>query len=310
MDKLLLIQKLGNFVEYYSQALVDIGEFQTFATVPSKIAMKTASVIQAKIESQQSAVQVVQHSVKSQQSESQTPQTQNTQQPQNQSQIQQQMAKKTTQTPPTGVKSSPKTMINVPVVNLDAFTTLDDLKAELEKSCNCELKTYATKTVFGDGNSQAKILVIGEAPGQEEDLAGLPFIGRSGELLMNAFKSISLEREKNFYITNNIFWRPPGNRKPTDEEMEICRPYLAKIVEIIKPHAIICVGSVAAQNVLQTEETISSMRNKIYTQAKSFIYTGKIFAIYHPSYLLRNPSKKYDMYKDLLFIQEQIGEIL
>lgn len=301
MEKLLLIQKLGNLVEYYSKTLAEIGEFQTFAKVPSKIVIEEISQIKTPPQMQVASPT---------QSQTQQPQPQQTpSQPKPQYQPQetlQTMAKKITQ--PTEKPSKPSP--SVPAVNLDAFTTLDALKEELEKSCNCELKTFATKTVFGDGNPNAKILVIGEAPGQEEDIAGVPFIGRSGELLMNAFKSINLERSKNFYITNNIFWRPPGNRKPTDEEMEICRPYLAKIVEIIKPQAIICVGSVAAQNVLQTEETISNMRNKIYTQAKSFVYTGKIFAIYHPSYLLRNPSKKYDMYKDLLFIKEQIGDAL
>ena len=287
MERSLLMQKLETVVKYYAKTLADIGEFQTFARIPAKI----------EIEATLSLPEV-----------QQSPKTQ----PQPQ-QISQPMAKKPPQETP--IAKIPKKVAStiqnsVPNVNLESFTNLDDLKAELEKSCNCELKTYATKTVFGDGNPNAKILIIGEAPGQEEDIAGVPFIGRSGELLMNAFKSISLEREKNFYITNNIFWRPPGNRKPTDEEMDICRPYLAKIVEIINPTVIICVGSVAAQNVLQTEETISNMRNKVFLESIPLKYAGKIFAIYHPSYLLRNPSKKYDMYKDLLFIKEQIGEIL
>lgn len=294
MEKLLLIQKLETLVKYYSQALLDIGEFQTFARIPTKIELETIP---------QPQVQQNPH------------QPQQISQPITQ-QITHSMAKKLPQEIPSTVpKKVASTVKNsIPNVNLDSFTTLDDLKEEVEKSCNCELKSYATKTVFGDGTPQAKILVIGEAPGQEEDLAGVPFIGRSGELLMNAFKSINLERQTNFYITNNIFWRPPGNRKPTDEEMEICRPYLAKIVEIVNPKVIICVGSVAAQNVLKTDETISNMRNKVFLESIPLNYTGKIFAIYHPSYLLRNPSKKYDMYKDLLFIKEaiteQIGEIL
>ena len=288
MEKLLLIQKLETLVKYYSQALVDIGEFQTFAKIPAKIEQKPS-------QNQQTSQQ--------------------TSQPITQQTLPQPMPKKPPQEVPSVPKKITSTVKNsIPNLNLEAFTTLDALKEEVEKSCNCELKSYATKTVFGDGNPQAKILVIGEAPGQEEDLAGVPFIGRSGELLMNAFKSINLERQTNFYITNNIFWRPPGNRKPTDEEMEICRPYLAKIVEIVNPKVIICVGSVAAQNVLKTEETISNLRNKVFLESIPLNYTGKVFAIYHPSYLLRNPSKKYDMYKDLLFIKEtiteQIGEIL
>ena len=274
------MQKLETVVKYYAKTLADIGEFQTFARIPTKIEIEK------------------------------TPPPQKLIQPQ---QILQPMAKKPPHEAP--IAKIPKKVActiqnSVPNMNIESIRTLEDLKTELEKSCNCELKTYATKTVFGDGNPKAKILIIGEAPGQEEDIAGVPFIGRSGELLMNALKSISLEREKNFYITNNIFWRPPGNRKPTDEEMDLCRPYLAKIVEIINPTVIICVGSVAAQNALQTEETISNLRNKVFLESIPLKYAGKIFAIYHPSYLLRNPSKKYDMYKDLLFIKEQIGEIL
>ncbi len=294
MEKLLLIQKLETLVKYYSQALLDIGEFQTFARIPTKIDIETIPQPQV---------------------QQNPPQPQQISQPITQ-QINHSMAKKPQQEVSSAVpKKITSTVKNsIPSMNLDSFTTLDDLKEEVEKSCNCELKTYATKTVFGDGNPNAKILVIGEAPGQEEDLAGVPFIGRSGELLMNAFKSINLDRQTNFYITNNIFWRPPGNRKPTDEEMEICRPYLAKIVEIVNPKVIICVGSVAAQNVLKTEETISNLRNKVFLESIPLKYIGKIFAIYHPSYLLRNPSKKYDMYKDLLFIKEtiteQIGEII
>lgn len=294
MEKLLLIQKLETLVKYYSQALVDIGEFQTFARIPAKITIE--AIPQPPL--QPSPQPQVQHKL-----------------PQPQQTLPQPMPKKPPQEVPSVPKKVASTVKNsIPNVNLESITTLDALKEEVEKSCNCELKTYATKTVFGDGNPQAKILVIGEAPGQEEDLAGVPFIGRSGELLMNAFKSINLDRQTNFYITNNIFWRPPGNRKPTDEEMEICRPYLAKILEIINPKVIICVGSVAAQNVLKTEETISNLRNKVFLESIPLKYSGKIFAIYHPSYLLRNPSKKYDMYKDLLFIKEtiteQIGEIL
>ena len=290
MQKLLLIQKLETLVKYYSQALLDIGEFQTFARIPTNIELETIPQPQV---------------------QQNPPQPQQISQPITQ-QITHSMAKKLPQEIPSTVpKKVASTVKNsIPNVNLELIKTLDDLKEEVEKSCNCELKSYATKTVFGDGTPQAKILVIGEAPGQEEDLAGVPFIGRSGELLMNAFKSINLDRQTNFYITNNIFWRPPGNRKPTDEEMEICRPYLAKIVEIVNPKVIICVGSVAAQNVLKTEETISNLRNKVFLESVPLKYTGKIFAIYHPSYLLRNPSKKYDMYKDLLFIKEQIDSIL
>jgi DNA polymerase len=187
--------------------------------------------------------------------------------------------------------------------DVSKINTLPELKTYTETKPICDIQKFATKTVFGDGNSEAKILVIGEAPGQEEDLAGVPFCGRSGELLMNAFACINLERQKNFYITNNIFWRPPGNRKPTDEELLACKPILNKIIEIINPKVIICVGSVAVQNILEVDDSISTLRQKELTSKH---YPQKIFAIYHPSYLLRNPSKKYEMYKDLLFINGTI----
>ncbi len=272
---------IGSIVEYYSQTLTELGEFQCFATQPIKI------LIEKLPEKFQHILEIAEMP---------------------------KIIEKTTyenlklNTPPIKTLAPQKEATAVNSVDLSTIENLDDLREEIEKSCICELKAFATKTVFGDGNPLAKILVIGEAPGQEEDLAGVPFIGRSGDLLMNAFKSIALEREKNFFITNNIFWRPPGNRNPTQEEMDACKPFLAKIIEIINPEAIICIGSVAAQNVLSSEETISNLRNKVFPQAKSLNYIGKIFAIYHPSYLLRNPSKKYEMYKDLLFIKGNLSD--
>ena len=194
------------------------------------------------------------------------------------------------------------------VVDLAGVSSIDDLKREVDSTCKCELKQFANKTVFCDGNPNAKILVVGEAPGQEEDMAGIPFCGRSGELLMNAFRVINLVREENIIITNNIFWRPPGNRNPEPQEIEACRPFLVKLAEIIKPEVVICVGSVAASSVLQTEGTISSLRGKVFGHAQGIgIKEGvKTFALYHPSYLLRSPAKKYELYKDLLFIKENI----
>jgi len=221
------------------------------------------------------------------------------------------------QAPQTQIVQKQEKPINQPLQNnvlfaeitneISTLTTLEELKDYTQTKQICDIQKHASNIVFGDGNATAKILVIGEAPGQEEDLAGVPFIGRSGELLMNAFSCINLSRQKNFYITNNIFWRPPGNRKPTEEELLLCRPILKKIIEIIKPEAIICVGSVATQNILETEDSISSLRQKELTSKH---FSQKIFAVYHPSYLLRNPSKKYEMYKDLLFIKSHINSLI
>ncbi len=193
-------------------------------------------------------------------------------------------------------------------INLDNITTLEELKKKLDSIELCEIQQFATNTVFGDGNQDAKIIVIGEAPGQDEDEKGIPFCGRSGQLLMNAFASIGLSREKNFFITNNIFWRPPGNRKPSEEEVMTCKPFVKKISEIIRPEVIICVGAVASQNILETDQTISLMRGKQFNT--TFGCDVKVFCIYHPSYLLRNPSKKYEMYKDLVGILPHISHLL
>lgn len=198
--------------------------------------------------------------------------------------------------------------INPEVENaVSTINTLEELQKYTEKAALCDIRKFATQTVFGDGNPNAKILVIGEAPGREEDLAGVPFCGQSGKLLMNAFSCIKLERAKNFYITNNIFWRPPGNRKPTEEELAACKPVLNGIIRIIDPKIIICVGAVAVQNILGSEQSVSSLRRK---ELSSPNYKQKIFAVYHPSYILRTPSKKYEMYKDLLFISEYITDML
>lgn len=209
--------------------------------------------------------------------------------------------------------SKPTTTLQpIPQINLDSINTLDELKSIIQNTTVCDIQQFATNMVFGDGNPNAKILIIGEAPGQEEDEKGIPFCGRSGELLMNAFRSIKMERDSHFYITNNIFWRPPGNRKPTDEELLACKPYLGRIIEIIKPQVILCVGGVASMNVLETEESISILRKKTFNTAfpSGVAFQAKIHCIYHPSYLLRNPSKKYEMYQDLLHILPNIQHLL
>lgn len=213
------------------------------------------------------------------------------------------------------VETKPAKIIEKPqiknIFDLTSITSIDELKTFVQNNNICEIQQFATNIVFGDGNPQAKILIIGEAPGQEEDEHGIPFCGRSGELLMNAFASIGLVRAKNFYVTNNIFWRPPGNRKPTDEELALCRPFLLKIIDIIKPEVIICVGTIAAHNILETQETISNLRQKIFTKKFGNLdIETKIYCIYHPSYLLRNPSKKYDMYIDLLYLLPNISSLL
>jgi uracil-DNA glycosylase family 4 len=170
------------------------------------------------------------------------------------------------------------------------------------KNIDHPLKYTANKLVFGDGNLNSKIMLIGEAPGADEDEQGIPFCGKSGILLMNAIKSIGLEREKNFYITNTVFWRPPANRKPTQHEMDMCFPILERKINIIKPELIILVGSSATESTLKTNKNITSLR-KNFTNIQIGEHKTTTIAIYHPSYILRSPNVKADYWFDLIEIE-------
>jgi uracil-DNA glycosylase family 4 len=263
--------KVADFLKYYSRTLSQLGDFQQFGSFPTIITDEPTVLLNTEPKIMQKAAVPI------------------------------------TKEPPAKVIPKIVQTINSEY-NLESIQTLEELRLLLTKTEVCEIQHFSTNTVFGDGNPNAKILVIGEAPGQEEDEQGIPFCGRSGQLLMNAFSSIGLQRNKDFFITNNIFWRPPGNRKPTDAELASCKPFLKKIIEIINPEVIVCVGTVAAQNILATQNTISSLRGRVFN--KAFDFTTKVFCLYHPSYLLRNPSKKYEMYKDLLGILPNISHLL
>lgn len=186
--------------------------------------------------------------------------------------------------------------------------TIAELKTAVENFDGCNLKKMATNTVFCDGNPEAKIMVIGEAPGNHEDLRGIPFCGDSGELLSAMFKSINLHRDSDYYITNVIFWRPPGNRRPTEEELAICKPFVERHIELFKPKLIILVGATAMSAIINTSDTISAMRGKFIDYSPSFLSNKtKIFTIFHPSYLMRQPTKKKLAWQDMLKIKEFIS---
>jgi uracil-DNA glycosylase family 4 len=185
--------------------------------------------------------------------------------------------------------------------DVSTITNLDDLMMYAQ-NMDHPLKYTANRIVFGDGNRYAKIMLIGEAPGADEDEQGIPFCGKSGILLMNAIKSIGLERERNFYITNTVFWRPPANRKPTQHEMNMCLPILEKKINIIKPELIILVGSSAAESILKTSKNITSLR-KNFINIEIGNHKNTTVAIYHPSYVLRSPNVKADYWFDLIEIE-------
>lgn len=186
----------------------------------------------------------------------------------------------------------------------DNAANLEELKKAVENFDGCNLKKMATNTVFSDGNSNSKIMLIGEAPGNNEDLQGIPFCGDSGKLLNEMFKAINLTRD-NFYITNTIFWRPPGNRKPTPEELAICKPFVDRHIQLINPKLIIMVGATAMGAIINNHEPISKIRGKFLDFAPDYLSQKiKLMAIFHPSYLMRQSSKKKIAWMDMLAIKD------
>lgn len=187
----------------------------------------------------------------------------------------------------------------------DAAKDLAQLRKAVENFDGCNLKKMATNTVFCDGNPNSKVMVIGEAPGNNEDLQGIPFCGDSGKLLDGMLNSINLTRDKGFYITNVIFWRPPGNRRPTDEELAICRPFVERHIQLINPEVLVLVGATSMTAVLGITDPVSSIRGKFMDFAPKFLSRKiKTFTIFHPSYLLRQPGKKKVAWQDMLALEK------
>jgi len=191
---------------------------------------------------------------------------------------------------------------------LDNCNSLEELRGLVESFEGCELKKSAINTVFGHGNPNSDIMFIGEAPGASEDEQGIPFCGQSGKLLDNIMAAVGLTREKNAYITNTVFWRPPANRKPTNEEIAICRPFVKKHIAIIKPKLIIMVGSTAVESLLEINTPITKLRGKYFDYTNEYLAGHVISAttIFHPSYLLRQPAHKKTMWFDMLKIKNAL----
>ncbi len=180
----------------------------------------------------------------------------------------------------------------------------EDLENRISACAKCELHTSRTQTVFGVGNNDADWLIIGEAPGAEEDRQGEPFIGRAGQLLNSMLMAVSLRREQVF-IANILKCRPPNNRDPHPEEVISCEPYLQRQIELIKPKIILCVGRIAAQNLLKVETPIGKMRGKKYFYEPLEI---PVVVTYHPAYLLRSPTQKSKSWEDLLLAKSLMEE--
>jgi len=183
--------------------------------------------------------------------------------------------------------------------------TLDALRALLENFDGCALKHTATRLVFADGNPRARIMFVGEAPGRDEDIEGLPFVGRSGKLLDRMIAAIGLDRSK-AYIANVIPWRPPGNRTPTPQETQICLPFIQRQIELVNPDVLVTLGNPSTQTLLSTREGIMKTRGKWFDYDTG-TRTIRAIATFHPAYLLRSPSYKRMSWLDLRAIAKALA---
>lgn len=185
----------------------------------------------------------------------------------------------------------------------DQASTLAELETAVRGFDGCAIKKTASKTVFCDGNPKAKVMIIGEAPGAQEDIQGIPFCGPSGKLLDQMLAAIGLSRES-AYISNTVFWRPPGNRQPSHEETTICLPLVEKHIALVKPTLLILSGGTATTTLLRKDASISRLRGKLYEYTNIYLQAPISTAItFHPSYLLRSPLQKALAWNDLLMIQ-------
>lgn len=184
--------------------------------------------------------------------------------------------------------------------------SLDELRAILETFEGCNLRNTATNLVFADGNPEGRVMMIGEAPGRDEDLQGLPFVGRSGQLLDRMLKAIGLDRT-GVYIANTVPWRPPGNRTPTPQETEICRPFIERQIALADPDILVLLGGAAAKQMLQTTEGILRLRGK-WRPFHSGNREIRALATLHPAYLLRRPLEKRLAWRDMLALKRALDE--
>jgi len=183
--------------------------------------------------------------------------------------------------------------------------TLEALRALLETFDGCALRQTATRLVFADGNPTARVMFVGEAPGRDEDIEGLPFVGRSGKLLDRMIAAIGLDRGK-AYIANVIPWRPPGNRTPTPQETQICLPFIQRQIELVDPDVLVTLGNPSTQAILGTREGIMRTRGR-WLEYNTGKRTIRAIATFHPAYLLRSPSYKRLSWQDLRAIAKVLA---
>ena len=213
----------------------------------------------------------------------------------------------------TSITASPATLLPSGEVSVRSATelaaaaqTFDDLKTALQEFDGCPLKKTATSIVFADGNPAGRVLLIGEAPGAEEDRQGKPFVGPSGRLLDKMLASIDLDRGQ-VLISNTVFWRPPGNRTPTTIEATTCLPFVQRMIELMMPEVIIPLGGPAAKSLLGQTNGIGKLRGRWFTYTTANLSAPiATTPLFHPAYLLRTPAQKRAAWRDLLMVRQRL----
>ena len=180
--------------------------------------------------------------------------------------------------------------------------TLDEIRSELGECTRCILHEGRTTLVFGAGNPDADLVFVGEAPGRDEDLQGVPFVGRAGQLLTKIIASIGLTRDE-VYIANVVKCRPPGNRNPEPGEVQTCEPFLFRQIDVIRPKVVVALGAFAIHTLLGTNQAISRLRGRVYE------YRGaKLVPTFHPAFLLRSPDRKRDVWEDMKKVRSLLAQ--
>jgi DNA polymerase len=212
---------------------------------------------------------------------------------------------------PPGVLSPGVLPPSLPLPSGSLADRLDALQREVAAYEACGLKSFATNLVFGDGNPRAPVMLIGEAPGAEEDRLGKPFVGQSGQLLDKMLASIGITRES-AYISNMIFWRPPGNRPPTDREIAQCLPFVERHIALIAPKFLVLVGGIAVKGILQRKEGITRLRGQWHDYRNPAFREDqpsvRALATYHPAFLMRSPGNKRESWLDMLKLKQALAE--
>jgi DNA polymerase len=208
-------------------------------------------------------------------------------------------------TPATQTAAPPDETERAARATAQAATTLDELRTALENFEGCGLKKTATQIVFADGTPGSRVMLVGEAPGRDEDIQGVPFVGRSGQLLDRMLAAIGLDRSS-VYIANVVPWRPPGNRTPTPQETAACRPFTLRQIELADPDFLICLGAPSAAELMGNTQGILKFRGR-WQEFNTGKRTIRAMATLHPAYLLRQPLQKRLAWRDLLALREALN---